>query len=166
MLFRSTALQKKHLQACRDQFGMADAHRIKEIEKITNHDVKAVEYYLKEQLDQAGAGHLKEWIHFGLTSQDINNTAIPLSWKHCLEEVYLPSLLQLNSLLLKQARQWKSIPLLARTHGQPASPTRLGKEWKVFHERIQGQIQLLSHIPYSAKFGGATGNFKIGRAHV
>ena len=157
--FSLTTRQKKLLQACRDQFGIADAKRIKEIEKTTNHDVKAVEYYLKEQLDKVEAGHLKEWIHFGLTSQDINNTAIPLSWKNCLEATYLPSLLQLNSLLLKQARQWKSIPLLARTHGQPASPTRLGKEWKVFHERILGQIELLSHIPYSAKFGGATGNF-------
>jgi len=157
--FSLTTRQKKLLQACRDQFGIADAKRIKEIEKTTNHDVKAVEYYLKEQLDKGEAGHLKEWIHFGLTSQDINNTAIPLSWKNCLEATYLPSLLQLNSLLLKQARQWKSIPLLARTHGQPASPTRLGKEWKVFHERILGQIELLSHIPYSAKFGGATGNF-------
>jgi len=157
--FSLTTRQKKLLQACRDQFGIADAKRIKEIEKTTNHDVKAVEYYLKEQLDKVEAGHLKEWIHFGLTSQDINNTAIPLSWKNCLEATYLPSLLQLNSLLLKQARQWKSIPLLAKTHGQPASPTRLGKEWKVFHERILGQIELLSHIPYSAKFGGATGNF-------
>lgn len=151
--------QKKQLQICRDQFSIADAHRIKEIEKTTNHDVKAVEYYLKEQLEKSGAGQLKEWIHFGLTSQDINNTAIPLSWKHCLEETYLPTILQLNSLILKQARQWKSIPLLARTHGQPASPTILGKEWKVFHERIEGQIQQLSQIPYSAKFGGATGNF-------
>ena len=157
--FSLTTRQKKQLQACRDQFGLADAQRIKEIEKTTNHDVKAVEYYLKEQLDIAGASNLKEWIHFGLTSQDINNTAIPLSWKHCLEEMYLPLVLQLNSVLLNQARQWKMIPLLARTHGQPASPTRLGKEWKVFHERIQGQIQLLSQIPYSAKFGGATGNF-------
>ena len=150
---------KKKLQAGMDQFGTAEAMQIKEIERVTNHDVKAVEYFLKEQLDKAGIGHLKEWIHFGLTSQDINNTAIPLSWKHCLEETYLPAILQLNTLLLKQARQWKAIPLLARTHGQPASPTRLGKEWKVFHERISEQVKLLSHIPYSAKFGGATGNF-------
>jgi len=157
--FSLTVQQKKQLQVCRDQFGIADALRIKEIEKTTNHDVKAVEYYLKEQLDKSGAGHLKEWIHFGLTSQDINNTAIPLSWKHFLENSYLPSLLQLNGLILKQARQWKSIPLLARTHGQPASPTLLGKEWKVFHERLLGQVHLLSLIPNSAKFGGATGNF-------
>jgi adenylosuccinate lyase len=142
-----------------DQFGNAEALQIKEIERVTNHDVKAVEYFLKEQLDKAGVGHLKEWIHFALTSQDINNTAIPLSWKHCLEETYLPAVLQLNNGLLKQAREWKAVPLLARTHGQPASPTRLGKEWKVFHERISEQVKLLSHIPYSAKFGGATGNF-------
>ena len=157
--FQLPAAAKKKLQAGMDQFGTAEAMQIKEIERVTNHDVKAVEYFLKEQLDKAGIGHLKEWIHFGLTSQDINNTAIPLSWKHCLEETYLPAILQLNTLLLKQARQWKAIPLLARTHGQPASPTRLGKEWKVFHERISEQVKLLSHIPYSAKFGGATGNF-------
>jgi adenylosuccinate lyase len=157
--FQLPAAAKKKLQAGMDQFGTAEALQIKEIERVTNHDVKAVEYFLKEQLDKAGIGHLKEWIHFGLTSQDINNTAIPLSWKHCLEETYLPAILQLNTLLLKQARQWKAIPLLARTHGQPASPTRLGKEWKVFHERICEQIKLLSQIPYSAKFGGATGNF-------
>lgn len=158
-LFRLPASAKKKLQSVMDQFGIAEAMQIKEIERVTNHDVKAVEYFLKEQLDKAGIGNLKEWIHFGLTSQDINNTAIPLSWKHCLEESYLPALLALNSGLLKQAREWKAVPLLARTHGQPASPTRLGKEWKVFHERISEQINLLSHIPYSAKFGGATGNF-------
>ena len=142
-----------------DEFSIEDAKKIKQIEAITNHDVKAVEYFLKEQLDQAGIPQLKEWIHFGLTSQDINNTAIPLSWKHCLEHEYLPSIINLQNSLYQLAAIWKNIPLLGRTHGQPASPTRLGKEIMVFVERLNNQIELFSSIPFAAKFGGATGNF-------
>ncbi len=138
---------------------MADAQSIKQIESITNHDVKAVEYFLKEQLDKAGIGELKEWIHFGLTSQDINNTSIPLSWKHAMEHEWLPSLMNLQSQLQSLAKAWKNVPLLARTHGQTASPTKLGKELMVFVERVNNQISLFSQIPYAAKFGGATGNF-------
>ena len=142
-----------------DGFSIDDAQQIKQIESVTNHDVKAVEYFLKEQLDKAGISHLKEWIHFGLTSQDINNTSIPLSWKHCMEHEYLPALINLQNHLYQLAVQWKDIPMLARTHGQPASPTRLGKEIMVFVERLNHQIELFSSIPYAAKFGGATGNF-------
>ncbi len=142
-----------------DGFSIDDAQQIKQIESVTNHDVKAVEYFLKEQLDKAGIGHLKEWIHFGLTSQDINNTSIPLSWKHCMEHEYLPTLINLQNHLYQLAVQWKDIPMLARTHGQPASPTRLGKEIMVFVERLNNQIELFASIPYAAKFGGATGNF-------
>lgn len=140
-------------------FSEADAQQIKDIEKVTNHDVKAVEYFLKEKLDALGAGDSKEWVHFGLTSQDVNNTSIPLSWKEAMEEVYLPELHNVVLELKKLAEEWTGISLLARTHGQPASPTTLGKEWMVFVERLEGQIRLLSHIPYAAKFGGATGNF-------
>ncbi len=147
------------LRKVADEFSITDAQQIKQIESITNHDVKAVEYFLKEQLEKAGIAHLKEWIHFGLTSQDINNTSIPLSWKHCMENDYLPNLINLQSHLLKLARDWKDISLLARTHGQTASPTRLGKEIMVFVERISNQVSLFSQIPYAAKFGGATGNF-------
>ncbi len=142
-----------------DGFSIDDAQQIKQIESVTNHDVKAVEYFLKEQLDKAGISHLKEWIHFGLTSQDINNTSIPLSWKHCMEHEYLPSLINLQNNLYQLAVQWKDIPMLARTHGQPASPTRLGKEIMVFIERLNHQVELFASIPYAAKFGGATGNF-------
>lgn len=142
-----------------DEFSIDDAQQIKQIESITNHDVKAVEYFLKEQLDKAGIPALKEWVHFGLTSQDINNTAIPLSWKHCMEYEYLPAVINLQNHLYQLAAQWKNIPLLARTHGQAASPTRLGKEIMVFVERLNNQVELFSSIPYAAKFGGATGNF-------
>lgn len=142
-----------------ENFSPADAEKIKETEAITNHDVKAVEYFLKEKLETLKAGQAKEWVHFGLTSQDINNTAIPLSWKHALEYEYLPSLLNLNRELELLAKEWKNIPMLARTHGQPASPTVLGKEIMVFVERISNQIELLLQVPVSAKFGGATGNF-------
>lgn len=158
-IFKIPANLKKHLQQVAENFNAQDAERIKKIEQTTNHDVKAVEYFLKEQLDLCNASHLKEWIHFGLTSQDINNTAIPLSWKHCMEYEFLPAILNLQQFLHKQALQWKQVAMLARTHGQPASPTTLGKEWMVFVERLEGQIQLFSYIPYSAKFGGATGNF-------
>jgi len=150
---------KKQLKKLTDEFSEEDAKAIKKIESVTNHDVKAVEYYIKEKLEAAGGGHLKEWIHFGLTSQDINNTATPLSWKHAMEFEYLPALLNLNRQLELLASEWKDIPMLARTHGQPASPTRLGKEIMVFVERLSNQIELLIQIPIMAKFGGATGNF-------
>lgn len=140
-------------------FSEADAQQIKDIERVTNHDVKAVEYFLKEKLDALGAEGVKEWVHFGLTSQDVNNTSVPLSWKEAMEEVYLPELQTVVLSIRSLAEEWSGIPLLARTHGQPASPTTLGKELMVFVERLEGQILLLSHIPHAAKFGGATGNF-------
>lgn len=147
------------LKKVADEFSLDDAQQIKQIEAITNHDVKAVEYFLKEQLDKAGIPQLKEWVHFGLTSQDINNTAIPLSWKHCIEHEYLPAVINLQNHIYELAAMWKDIPLLARTHGQTASPTRLGKELMVFVERFHNQIELFASIPFAAKFGGATGNF-------
>lgn len=150
---------RKLLKAALENFSLEDALKIKETEAVTNHDVKAVEYFLKEILEKAGIPELKEWVHFGLTSQDINNTAIPLLWKECLEFEYLPALLNLNRELELLAKQWKDIPMLARTHGQPASPTRLGKELMVFVERLKNQLELLIQTPLSAKFGGATGNF-------
>eukprot|EP01030_Chromulinospumella_sphaerica_P013930 gene13930-13718_t len=147
------------LRTIYQQFTEEDAAKIKTIERTTNHDVKAVEYFIKEKLEAMGAGESVEWVHFGLTSQDINNTAIPLSWKEALEEVYLPLLLNTHLHLYHLAQEWKGIPMLARTHGQPASPTTLGKEWMVFVERLEGQIDQLLNIPFAAKFGGATGNF-------
>ena len=144
---------------CVANFSLTDAENIKQIEHITNHDVKAVEYFLKAQLDKCGGAHLKEWIHFGLTSQDINNTAVPLLWKNCIETEYLPAILNLQLTIGKLAIEWKDIPMLARTHGQPASPTRLGKEMMVYAERLENQVQLFSYIPFTAKFSGATGNF-------
>jgi len=141
------------------EFTEEDAQQIKATERVTNHDVKAVEYFLKEKLKALGAGDVLEWVHFGLTSQDINNTAIPLSWKDAMEQEYLPMLQNIVLSLKKMAGEWAGIPMLARTHGQPASPTTLGKEWQVFVERLEGQVRLLSHIPFAAKFGGATGNF-------
>lgn len=158
-LFRLSAKGRAALKKTVDEFSLADAQQIKQIESITNHDVKAVEYFLKDQMDRAGLSELKEWIHFGLTSQDINNTAIPLSWKHCMEQEYLPALLNLQNRIYELAAQWRDVPLLARTHGQPASPTKLGKELMVFVERIHNQVELFGSIPYAAKFGGATGNF-------
>jgi adenylosuccinate lyase len=140
-------------------FSLDDAQQIKQTESTTNHDVKAVEYFLKEQLQRLGLAEAREWVHFGLTSQDINNTAVPLSWKHCMEHEWLPAVINLQNRLHELARQWKQVPMLARTHGQPASPTTLGKELMVFIERTESQVQLFSYIPYSAKFGGATGNF-------
>ncbi len=157
--FKLPAAVRNALKASAENFDLAAAQKIKETEKVTNHDVKAVEYFLKEILEEQKAGELKEWIHFGLTSQDINNTAIPLLWKTAIETEYLPAILNLNRTLNQFAEEWKDIPMLARTHGQPASPTRLGKEWKVFVERLDNQVQLLLEIPVSAKFGGATGNF-------
>ncbi len=141
------------------QFTEGDARRIKDIEKQTNHDVKAVEYFLKEKFEDLDLGFLKEFIHFGLTSQDINNTAIPLSVKDFLQREYQPCLEEVIRRLHLLAKEWKDVAMLARTHGQPASPTRLGKEITVFSTRIEKQVQLLKTIPHSAKFGGATGNF-------
>jgi adenylosuccinate lyase len=157
--FKLPAIVKTHLQNAAANFSLEDAGIIKETEKITNHDVKAVEYFLKAELDKCNAANLKEWIHFGLTSQDINNTAIPLSWKHAVEHDYLPAVINLQQQLLQLANAWKDIPMLARTHGQAASPTRLGKEIMVYVERLENQVQLFSYIPFMAKFGGATGNF-------
>jgi adenylosuccinate lyase len=142
-----------------ENFSSEDAQAIKEIEKVTNHDVKAVEYFIKEEFDKLGISKYKEFIHFGLTSQDINNTAIPLSIKEALQEVYLPELATVLEKLKELATDWAAIPMLARTHGQPASPTRLGKEIEVFITRIEAQIESISRIPHAAKFGGATGNF-------
>jgi len=147
------------LRAIFETFNEADATTIKEIEKTTNHDVKAVEYFLKKKFDDLGLSQYKEFIHFGLTSQDINNTAIPLSLKEYMDREFLPCLEKLVNTLTGLSVEWKDIPMLARTHGQPASPTRLGKEIFVFVERINRQLDLLKPIPYSAKFGGATGNF-------
>jgi len=157
--FKLTPKQKLELKKLAENFSLENAQQIKQIESITNHDVKAVEYFLKEQLEKIDIGALKEWIHFGLTSQDINNTSIPLSWKECMEHEYLPAIVNLHNQLVILAKQWKDIPMLARTHGQPASPTRLGKEIMVFAERLENQVHLFSQIPYAAKFGGATGNF-------
>ena len=140
-------------------FSEKDAESIKLIEKTTNHDVKAVEYFIKKAFDNLGLKQYKEFIHFGLTSQDINNTAIPYSFKLALNEIYYPAITKLLNLLKERASNWENIPMLAYTHGQPASPSRLGKELMVFIERIENQLALLKQIPYSAKFGGATGNF-------
>jgi adenylosuccinate lyase len=140
-------------------FNESDAQRIKDIESTTNHDVKAVEYFIKEKFEKLGLAKFKEFIHFGLTSQDINNTAVPYSIKEAVNKVYLPQLTKIIALLKDRAEQWNAIPLLARTHGQAASPTRMGKEIMVFVERIENQLSLLKTIPFSAKFGGATGNF-------
>ncbi len=158
-IFKLTASVKNGLKKLPELFSLEDAQRIKQIESVTNHDVKAVEYFLKEELEKLGASEIKEWVHFGLTSQDVNNTAVPLSWKHCMELEYLPSIINLQNELLEKARAWKAVPMLAKTHGQPASPTILGKEIMVFVERLENQVQLLSYIPNAAKFGGATGNF-------
>jgi adenylosuccinate lyase len=140
-------------------FSTEDALWIKETEKVTNHDVKAVEYFIKDAFEKLGLSQYKEFIHFGLTSQDINNTAIPLSTKEAFEKVYMPSLIALTSKLKDLSIEWKDVPMLARTHGQPASPTRLGKEFGVFVERLEEQMRLLFNIPFAAKFGGATGNY-------
>ena len=147
------------LRAVYQNFTPAEAQKIKDIEKITNHDVKAVEYFIKDEFDRLGLDKYKEFIHFGLTSQDINNTSVPMSVKECIHEVYLPAVQELVDLLADYAEQWKDIPMLARTHGQPASPTRLGKEVMVFVYRLRQQIELLKQVPVSGKFGGATGNF-------
>jgi adenylosuccinate lyase len=147
------------LKKMTEGFTENDANEIKATEAITNHDVKAVEYFVKKRLEKGKGNELKEWVHFGLTSQDVNNTAVPLSWKHAVEFEYLPSLLNLNRQLEVLAGDWKDVSMLARTHGQPASPTKLGKELMVFIERIENQVELFIQIPFTAKFGGATGNF-------
>ena len=140
-------------------FSEKDAIRIKDIESVTNHDVKAVEYFIKEEFDKLSLNEFNEFIHFGLTSQDINNTAVPYSIKCSLENVFMPELNKLIKILKVNCDKWKEIPMLARTHGQAASPTVMGKEIKVFVERITKQIELMKNIPFNAKFGGATGNF-------
>ncbi len=150
---------KEELRKIYRDFSEADASRVKEIETVTNHDVKAVEYFIKEKTDHLLAEKYHEFIHFGLTSQDINNTSVPLSIKEALEEVYYPGIEELIATLRKYAEEWMGIPMLARTHGQPASPTRLGKEVMVFVYRLERQLELLKAVPISAKFGGATGNF-------
>ncbi|PWT76127.1 MAG: adenylosuccinate lyase [Bacteroidetes bacterium] len=156
--FSLSAAARKQLQSVVENFSLEDAWEIKKTEKVTNHDVKAVEYFIKSKIDETNAQEAKEWVHFGLTSQDINNTAIPLLWKHAIEMEYLPALLNLKRQLELMAKDWSDIAMLARTHGQPASPTTLGKEMMVFVERLENQIELLIQIPFSAKFGGATGN--------
>ncbi len=145
-------------------FSAADAQRVKEIESVTNHDVKAIEYIIKEKMEALGLAGCQEFVHFGLTSQDINNTAIPLSLKEALAEVYYPAVEQLRAKLAALAEEWRAVPMLARTHGQPASPTMLGKEIAVFVERLDKQLAMLRAIPVPAKFGGATGNFNAHRA--
>ncbi len=157
--FKVAPAVKKSFLEVANEFSISDAEKIKETEKITNHDVKAVEYFLKSKLREMGCGDLQEWVHFGLTSQDINNTAFPLLWKASIEHEYLPAVLNTQHELYNLAIQWKHIPMLARTHGQPASPTMLGKEIMVFVERIENQVQQFSYIPFTGKFGGATGNF-------
>ncbi len=156
------SFKKEHFGTLRgiyEAFTLEQAMEIKEIEATTNHDVKAVEYFLKKQFDALGLESFKEFIHFGLTSQDINNTAIPLSIKEAAEQVYTPLFNRLVDKISEMAREWGDIPMLARTHGQPASPTRLGKEFQVFAKRLQEQFRLLQQVPIPAKFGGATGNF-------
>lgn len=145
------------------KFSVDDAQRVKDIESVTNHDVKAVEYFIKEQFDRLGLAQYKEFIHFGLTSQDINNTSVPMLIRDSLHEAYMPLLDEMVGLLNQYAEEWKDIPMLAKTHGQPASPTRLGKEIRVFAYRLEKQIELLKQVPVSGKFGGATGNFNAHR---
>lgn len=154
--------KKENFEKLRDiyrNFSEADAADIKEREKITNHDVKALEYFLKDKLTQLGYAEVKEFVHFGLTSQDVNNTAFPLAIKDAVSKVYIPKMREVVQKLTIFSEEWKNVPMLSRTHGQPASPTRLGKEVLVFIERIANQLSQLSVIPFSAKFGGATGNF-------
>ncbi|WP_370862738.1 adenylosuccinate lyase [Parabacteroides faecis] len=155
----ATVENKEALRKIYQEFSLEDAARIKEIESVTNHDVKAVEYFIKEKFDLLALQDYKEFIHFGLTSQDINNTSVPLSIKDALDEVYYPGIQEVIDMLKKYAEDWSDVSMLAKTHGQPASPTRLGKEIMVFVYRLEQQVALLKAIPVSAKFGGATGNF-------
>ena len=152
------------LRALYLDFSAADAERVKEIEAVTNHDVKAVEYIIKEKMQALGLADFQEFVHFGLTSQDINNTAIPLTLKEALADVYLPAVGELRARLAAFAEEWRAVPMLARTHGQPASPTSLGKEMMVYVERLDKQLAMLREIPVPAKFGGATGNFNAHHA--
>jgi len=154
-----SAADKRELRRIYVEFTEADALRIKEIEKTTNHDVKAVEYFLKERFENHGLGKVSEFIHFGLTSQDINNTAIPLQLKDAVVQVMIPEIENLITILKRMSSDWKKVPMLARTHGQPASPTKLGKEFMVYVERLENQLTQVKSLPYSVKFGGATGNF-------
>ncbi len=158
-LFLLSSKDAEQLRTIYTSFSTETASEIKNLEKVTNHDVKALEYYIKKELDALGLSKLKEFVHFGLTSQDVNNTAVPLMWKESLENEYYPALANLVLRLKSLAKEWKDVPMLARTHGQPASPTKLGKEIMVFVERLENQLTLLNQIPYSCKFGGATGNF-------
>ncbi|WP_418442485.1 adenylosuccinate lyase [Alistipes sp.] len=158
------AAAREALRGLYRDFSLADAERVKAIEATTNHDVKAVEYFLKERMEPLGLGAYAEFIHFGLTSQDINNTAVPLSLREALEQTYLPALAALRDRLAAMAAEWHEVPMLARTHGQPASPTRLGKEFMVFVERLDKQTARLKAVPVPAKFGGATGNFNAHHA--
>ncbi len=155
---------RKKLPEIHENFSQEDALRIKEFESVTNHDVKAVEYFLKERFDALGLAEWKEFIHFGLTSQDINNTSVPMSVKDALRDVFLPLLDELIEALEARAEEWKNVPMLAKTHGQPASPTRLGKEIEVFVYRLRQQREQLAAVPVSGKFGGATGNFNAHHA--
>jgi adenylosuccinate lyase len=157
--FPLNARQAKTLRSLYEQFTPEKAQEIKNLERVTNHDVKAVEYFIKQDLEALKLSAHKEWVHFGLTSQDVNNTAIPLLWKEALEHEYYPAVSNLSLTLRKMAKSWMNIPMLARTHGQPASPTTLGKEIMVYVERLDQQLALFHGIPYSCKFGGATGNF-------
>jgi len=158
-IFSLPANKVQALRKIYADFNNETAQQIKNLEKVTNHDVKALEYYIKKELDALDLSHLKEYVHFGLTSQDVNNTAIPLMWKEALETEYFPAIANLCISLRGLAKSWAKIAMLAKTHGQPASPTRLGKEIMVFVERLENQLSLLNEVPYSCKFGGATGNF-------
>ncbi|MBI2730136.1 MAG: adenylosuccinate lyase [Sphingobacteriales bacterium] len=157
--FALNTSHKKTLRSIYENFSLEKATEIKNLESVTNHDVKAVEYFIKKELDFLHLDSLKEWVHFGLTSQDINNTAVPLLWKEAVENEYYPSLSNFVLQLKKLAKEWSGVSMLARTHGQPASPTSLGKEIMVYVERLENQLNNLAQIPFTAKFGGATGNF-------
>ncbi len=159
-----SAAQREALRGLYRDFTAADAARVKEIEAVTNHDVKAVEYIIKEKMDALGLAGVKEFVHFGLTSQDINNTAVPLSIREALDAVYYPAVEEVRDKLAAMADEWRGVPMLARTHGQPASPTSLGKEFMVFVERLEKQLAMLHAIAVPAKFGGATGNFNAHHA--
>lgn len=150
--------QFEEIRSIEKNFTEVDAQAIKDIEKVTNHDVKAVEYFLKDKFTDLGLDGVVEFIHFGLTSQDINNTAVPMMYRDGINDVILPALLQVQEKISNRAKEWDSVPMLAKTHGQPASPTRLGKEFEVFVSRLTAQLELLKDIPFAAKFGGATGN--------
>ena len=158
-LFAASPALAEGLRDVYRHFKEADALEVKETERTTNHDVKAVEYFVKHRLDALGLGEYREFVHFGLTSQDVNNTAVPLSMKECHEGVLMPQYGAVLEELERRAQEWKGVPMLAHTHGQPASPTTLGKEMEVFAYRLRRQLETLRHLPFGAKFGGATGNF-------